>query len=480
MEDIKRLLTETIDREIKLNKVPSLSAALVVDQDIVWSHNFPEKVYKDQSELNPAYRVASVSKIFNAIAIMQLVEKGVLDLDEPVSKYLPSFQPHNAFNKPILLRHLLMHRSGLVREPPIGGSFDDKAVSLKETVGSMNQTSLVEEPGIAQKYSNAAVSVSGYILEHMFGRPYPEYMREHILEPLGMKSSSFAKTGNLNIPKAKMWASDGPTYFKAPDIEVTGIAPGGGLYATVDDIAQLLKMMFAGGKTEKGRIIEEKTLLSMYEGISNGVNAQGIGFAIESFGSFKMVKHGGELFGFSTQFAALPDAKVGVIMTCSLGNANGMIDKIAAYALELLLIHKNLVDKPIPPIPVHLPFRESKMNAKELAGVYRSAEGSELKLHEANGQLYLFVVSVYLECKYCGEDDEGKVFIPDDRLATKQNSFTVHDIDSDSKYLRKSRACCRRFNRRLRLTSRSLVSSAFTELIGKLRLFWSTKGLFGC
>src|SRR5436190_648599 len=76
------------------------------------------------------YRVGSVSKLFTDLAIMQLVERGLLDLDDPITKYLPDFKPRNRFDVAITLRQLMSHRAGLVREPPLGNYFDPDEPSL--------------------------------------------------------------------------------------------------------------------------------------------------------------------------------------------------------------------------------------------------------------------------------------------------------------------------------------------------------------
>src|SRR6185369_4037064 len=117
---------------------------------------------------------------------MRLVEQGVLSLDAPVTDYLPDFQPRNPFGKPITLRHLMAHRSGLVREPPAGNYFDPTNPSLAKTVESLNRTSLVLEPGAKTKYSNAAIATVGCVLERTQKQPFAQYLRKSLLEPMGL------------------------------------------------------------------------------------------------------------------------------------------------------------------------------------------------------------------------------------------------------------------------------------------------------
>src|SRR5439155_6025057 len=135
------------------------------------------------------YGVGSVSKLFTDLAVLQLVEQGRLDLDAPVTTYLPAFRPKNPFGKPVTLRQLMAHRAGLVREPPAGNYFDPTPVSLAETVKRLNETELVYEPETRIKYSNAAITVVGYVLEATQKTPFPRYLQQSLLEPLGMNRS---------------------------------------------------------------------------------------------------------------------------------------------------------------------------------------------------------------------------------------------------------------------------------------------------
>ena len=110
-------LAETIVREAENKALPMLSIVLVDEDGIAWSFGLgsdsanPERV----ADGNTSYRIGSVSKLFTDIAVMQMVEQGVLDLDEPVSNYVADFKPHNPFEIPITLRSLMSHSSGLVR-----------------------------------------------------------------------------------------------------------------------------------------------------------------------------------------------------------------------------------------------------------------------------------------------------------------------------------------------------------------------------
>jgi CubicO group peptidase (beta-lactamase class C family) len=123
---IVETLKPFVEREMSEKEIPGLSIAIIDDQQIVWAEGFG---MADPHAMKPAtaatvYRIGSVSKLFTDIAIMQLVERGELNLDAPVTDYLPDFKPRNPFGTPITLRQLMSHRSGLLREPPVGHYFE--------------------------------------------------------------------------------------------------------------------------------------------------------------------------------------------------------------------------------------------------------------------------------------------------------------------------------------------------------------------
>jgi CubicO group peptidase (beta-lactamase class C family) len=137
-----------IEQQMADKKLPGLSIAVVDDQEIVWAAGFG---FADTKARTPAtadtvYRIGSVSKLFTDIGIMQLVERGALNLDAPITEYLPDFHPRNPFGTPITLRQLMSHQSGLLREPPVGNYFETTEPSLEQTVRSLNNTELVYAP----------------------------------------------------------------------------------------------------------------------------------------------------------------------------------------------------------------------------------------------------------------------------------------------------------------------------------------------
>ncbi|MEP6705657.1 MAG: serine hydrolase domain-containing protein, partial [Acidobacteriota bacterium] len=383
---VAEMLDKFIAREMAEKDLPAVSIALVDDQQIVWAKGFG---FADPTGEIPAtaetvYRVGSVSKLFTDIAVMQLVEQGKLDINAPVTRYLPSFQPKNGFDKPITLRQLMSHRSGLVREPPVGNYFDPTAPSLAKTIASLNETKLVYAPESHTIYSNAGVATVGYVLEKTQGQPFAKYLKRAVLDPLGLDHSSFEPTPEItkSLAKAYMWTIDGRT-FPAPTFEL-GISPAGCMYTTVEDMARFMSVLFAGGRGSKGQILTQSTLDQMWKpqyakaGQKTGF---GIGFNISEMDGHRKIGHGGAIYGFATQLSALPDDKLGVVVVTTKDAANAVTSHIADLALKAMLAVRD--GEPVPELEKTSPVARDL--AKQFAGRYVNGEkGFDLIDNSAN------------------------------------------------------------------------------------------------
>ena len=337
-EQLERL----IDREMRVQGLPIVAIALVDDQQVVWAKGFGTVDSASRRAAGPqtVFRVGSVSKLFTDVAIMQLVEQGKLDLDAPVSRYLPDFHPHNPFDKPITLRQLMSHRSGLVREPPVGSYFDSTSPPLAATIASLNRTTLVYQPATHTKYSNAAIATVGYVLERVSGTPFAQALSKAVLEPLGMTTSGFEPTPALtrDLAPAAMWTLDG-RMFPAPTFQL-GIAPAGSMYTTVTDLGRFMSALFAGGRGMNGQVLKPETIAQMWTpqfARGGEQSGYGIGFRVGTLDGHKTVGHDGAIYGFATTLQALPDDKLGVVVVTTRDGANAAVDEIGDAALRGML-----------------------------------------------------------------------------------------------------------------------------------------------
>ena len=350
-KDLVDKVGEAIQYEIKDKDLNAISIAIIKQDAFFWAEGFGfiDEEKKIKADKNTVYRVGSVSKLFTDIAIMKKRESGDIDIDLPIQNYLPKFNPENTFNnEPITLRQLMSHRAGILREPAYGNYFADNETSLKKTVESVKNSSLIHPPGTITKYSNAGIAVVGYTLEKVFQKPYVEFMQDNILNPLGMNASSFEFKNSMssNLAEATMWSYDGRS-FKAPRFEL-GMIPAGSLYSSVTDLAKFLNMIFSDGSLNGERFVNPNTLKEMFtpQFTDSAESGYGIGFRVSKHNGYKMISHGGAIYGYSTQLSALPESKIGVIVASSVDISNSITRKISNYAIDLLIAKEKKLKLP--------------------------------------------------------------------------------------------------------------------------------------
>ena len=369
-------LQRFIEHEMVDKRLPAVSIALVDDQTVVWARGFGIANARDSSRATARtiYRVGSVSKLFTDIGVMQLVERGALDLDTPVARYVPTFHPIGLGASAITLRELMSHRSGLVREPPAGHYFDNSNPSLESTVRSLNDTRLVYAPKAKSKYSNAGIAVAGFTLETVGKKRFADYLAEAVLRPMGLSESAFEPQSSFasRLATASMWAVDGRT-FLAPTFEL-GMAPAGSMYTSVVDLAHFMSVLFARGKAPNAQVISERSLNEMWTPQFAPAGARagfGLGFDVSTLDGQRVVRHGGAIYGFATELAAMPDAKLGVAVAITKDGTNAVASRIATAALRLMVAVSKGASLPEPRVtsPVSL------ATARQLEG--RWGQGSK-------------------------------------------------------------------------------------------------------
>ncbi len=252
------------------------------------------------------YRAGSITKLFTAIAIMQLVEAGKLDLDSPISRYLPELQFKST------LRQIVSHRSGIVREPGQGHYFDTKPTTLKQVTASLKNTQLVYEPGTVTKYSNAAISLLGDVIERTTGLTCQQYIQQHILNPLKLTHTSLKLSEATNLPKSIMWTTDGRE-FPAPTFDL-GTSSAGNLITTTEDLLIFARWLM---RDDPSPILTRKSLNQMWLPQSGGTRF-GIGFALIP----PYIGHSGAVYGHSSILQLDPKLKTAAVAFAAKDSLN--------------------------------------------------------------------------------------------------------------------------------------------------------------
>lgn len=342
-------------------KLRGISIAWVEGDSIVYEAGFGE------AKKDSIFRAGSISKLFNAVAVMKLVEQGKLDLDAP----LPAERlPVNPFNgTPLTLRQLLSHRSGLQREASVGGYFDDTEPTLAATVASLRGMALVSAPESENRYSNIAPSLAGQIAVEAAGIPFPALQEEWIHEPLGMARSSWLRKDAREVLPSHIRVADGKGGFtdRSTPLFDLGTIPAGNLYTTAGDLGRFIAMLAAEGNSPGGRILKAETLAEMWEPQFDPKAGFGIGFALGEWRGKKTIGHGGAVYGHSTALTYLPEEKIGVVVLSNEDIVNGRTQHLANLALSCMLQAKNGEAA-----PAGQTYEASSDETRELAGKWES------------------------------------------------------------------------------------------------------------
>ena len=347
--------------EVEDKQLPSLVVAIAGRDGILWSraYGFEDAAKTRSVTVDSVYRVGSITDALTGLLVGQLATTGRLDLDRPLSAYLSDFKPTNPFGRAITLRTLLAHRSGLVREPPVGSSFATDEPSLAATVSSLNGTPLVAAPGTAVKYSNADLAVVARTLEVVFGESYDDLVASHLLSPLGMRASALSRSRVNNLVYAEMAPFDS-TRFAAPVFDF-GARPAGGLYTSARDLVQLARMLI---------------------GRTHGKGAALPGFQPAKVGDWQTLECAGQVYGFSSDILIAPDQGLAVIVLGALDGSPSP-SRLARYTTTALAAGRGAQ-----PIPMWSRSSGYGARAREVAGVFRHGEDS-LALRVIGGRFYL-------------------------------------------------------------------------------------------
>ena len=347
-------LPQLIREKMRERKVVGLSIAIVDDQDIVWAEGFG---FADREKSIPAtpettYRAGSITKLFTATAAMQLAESGKLEIDQPLQLYLPEFSIQSRFpgTRPITLRDLMTHHSGLPSDYH-NGSWGDDAADFTDLATMLGDEYVASPPNTIESYSNLGFSLLGHVIERVSGESYADYVENRVLRPAGMQQAYIAP--NLNDEKRD---SRGYAKKKARATPTLRDLPAGGLNSSVIDLARFAQMTFADGTSDGNRILRPETLAEMWryqdtDGTFDVHPSVGLAWRlVDSMGDAAgvMAGHNGSTLMFHSNFLTLPKHKLAVVVLANTDTAAGVVHEIAREALELALQSKTGIQCPEP------------------------------------------------------------------------------------------------------------------------------------
>ena len=316
-EDVNAWLDGKLPDALKNEDIPGAVVSVVKDGQVVTTRGYgwadtgasggqPVAVDPQKS----LFRVASVSKIPTSIAAMQLVEQGKVDLDADISAYL-DFEIERRFDEPLTLRHLLTHSEGFEAQISLTPGTDLEAYVKSDPPAQ------VFAPGTTPGYSNYGMALAGYIVQRVSGQPFETYVREHVLEPAGMTTSTYEQP----LPK-DMAGSLGPGYTSTGEevaFELMGDFPAGSLTVSAPDFAAFMNAQLS----RSPKLLREETWEQMWspglgeDKLGNRAKAgeMGLGYFELTRHGRRIVEHGGDNQGWHSKFELYPEEKTGIFIS---------------------------------------------------------------------------------------------------------------------------------------------------------------------
>ena len=328
------LLRVWLDAQRAYQQIPGISAAVVHDQQLLWSGGFGYSDIERKTPATPAtiYSICSISKLFTSIGVMQLRDEGKLRLDDPVARHIPWFKIKRAdpLGPEITIEGLLTHSSGLPRESdfPYWTGPEFNFPTREQIMERLARQETLYPAETYFQYSNLGLTLAGELITSAAGEPYEAYVRRRILDPLGLKSTT------SEMPEKERGGRLATGYSAprregvrtaVPFFSARGIAPAAGYASSVEDLSRFASWQFRVLARKGGEdVLRSNSLREMQRvhWVDPDLETMwGLGFSVWSNDGKVFVGHGGSCPGFRTQLLLKPDEKVAAIF---MANAQGV------------------------------------------------------------------------------------------------------------------------------------------------------------
>lgn len=301
----KAAVDAAVEKFMKEKRVPGLSAAIVVDHDLCYQRGYGMADVENEVPATPqsVYRLGSISKMLTAVAVMQLVEQGKLDLDAPIQKYV-DFPEKRA---PITCELLLKHQSGIRHYKGDEVRSNVAYAHVTDAFHIFKDDPLLFTPGEKMRYTTKGFNVLGGAIEGASGQNYVAYVDEHIAKPAGMKTIRPDSPYKIIPHRAAGYRLSGPALVNDIRVDVSNKIPGGGWCSTPGDLARFAIALC------QGKLVSPETLQRMWtpQKTSKGVQTPA------GYGCFIRTLDGGQP-KVTTFLTFSPARKTAVAVMCNL------------------------------------------------------------------------------------------------------------------------------------------------------------------
>jgi CubicO group peptidase (beta-lactamase class C family) len=386
--DLEAFLDALVPAQLQNRDIAGAVVSVVKDGRVLLAKGYG---YADFAAKKPViadstlFRPGSISKVFTAIAVMQLVEQGKLDLDRDVNEYL-DFAIPRTYPDPVTLRRILTHTAGF--EETLKNLFVPSAREMRPLrdylVAAM--PARIFPPGKVPSYSNYGLTLAGYIVERVSGEPFEKYIAAHVLDPLRMEHSSFAQplpeALAPNMSRGYLAAAQG-----GRDFEFVTASPAGALSATATDMSRLMLALLGEGTLEGATILKPDSVRAMeVRQFEFHPDLHAIGFILMdySMNGQRIVGHGGDTIYFHSDMILMPDAHTGLFISYNSAGSRqggGRTEVIRAFL-------NRYFPEPVSATP-SIDTKTTQADGLAVSGVYsgsRRAESTFLKMAAVLGQ----------------------------------------------------------------------------------------------
>lgn len=341
--DIITKYQQAIHQQMQENNISGLAIAVVDDQNILWAEGFGYTDWDNRIPVtqNTLFSIQSMSKSFTATAVMFAAQDGLVNLDEPITTYLPDFHVNSIFEEypeqKITLRMLLSHTAGFVHEAPYGSNYDHPAYSFEKHIASISDTWLKFPVGTRYSYSNLGIDLAGYILQVRSGMPFIQYVQEKVLDLLGMKGSTL-DVNQIRANRTRAIGHSSGDLFRPP-VDFL-IIPSGGVCTTAEDMAHYLQFHINKGALNGSRVLGEELAETMYTPpnmpaqYAYSDSSYALGITVNTRHRARRFQHGGGGFGFNSSMIWYPELKLGTVVLANTELSDDFVVRLNDAVLD--------------------------------------------------------------------------------------------------------------------------------------------------
>jgi CubicO group peptidase (beta-lactamase class C family) len=390
-----RLVTELepqINEAISKGRVPGMAIGVVKDGKLIYAKGFGVSKLGETTPVTSRslFHMASVTKTFVATAIMQLVEQGKIDLDAPVTKYLPYFKLNDARYTQIKIRHMLSHTSGI---PDVTDYHWDKPEydegALERFTRSFAGQKLIFNPGEKFAYSNAAYEMLGDVIAKVSGESFEDYVQHHILTPIGMKDST------LLVREANPQLLTTPHVEQGGKIVVSKIfpynrahAPSSTLYSSIEDMSRWAMANINHGELDGKQILKRETADLMTQPVVEALGVrEGMAWFLANLQGHRLVLHTGGDTGFESRLILAPDDSLAIIGMTNSQLETHYLQQFTNAALKIMLgVQSSPATASNAAGSAASATEETKQKADEVLAAYVTALGGRAALEKISSR----------------------------------------------------------------------------------------------